>query len=277
MFRHSRPWLRTLVFIGVADLLCTCAGCGNAPVSYRTRFDTPWRVSTLRAVAIAPLEIEVEEVGADGATRNNDELTALVERNITMAIGAHPELANVAIGEKLTATPDREELGAMMALFRALRQDDPRLYDLAAQPYRLARPPLRYKTRRIDRLADALRADGVLFIYVRHQCRSAKLDVRAPLELLGSIAAGGYARLRSSRIESSAALVERDGTLLWFNRIESDGTNLRRQTSAAAWLNGLLAGLPSLPKSSPPIETDAPPLPRKNEGNASPAPPLATR
>jgi hypothetical protein len=50
---------------------------------------------------------------------------------------------------------------------------------------------------------------------------------------------------------SSAALVARDGTVLWYNQLGAAGLDLRTPNAAAEWVKRLLAGLPKLPAAPP--------------------------
>jgi hypothetical protein len=244
--------LRSVAFAGTAVLLLHAGGCASAPVTYKTRADAPTRAAALRYVAIAPLAIEVEEV-VGGVTGRNDELTALVTKNLVTALQTNSALAAAPLNAELALTPARDELAAVKARLRTIRKNNALLYGLATQPYRLKHPPVTYNAGRIDLIADALHADAVLFFDVHHQCSTrGKPDARSALAVLAAAAAGASVMAPEASTTATAALVERDGTLLWFNQIGGSGVNLRTPKAAADWLEWLLAGLPPLPKPAPP-------------------------
>jgi hypothetical protein len=87
-------------------------------------------------------------------------------------------------------------------------------------------------------------ADALLFVFVRDSYATAG---RKALAVLGVLTAGftGVAIIpQMGSTVASAALVERDGTVLWFNLNGAATGDLRQMPGATNTAKALLAGLP---------------------------------
>jgi hypothetical protein len=232
-------------------------------VTYKTRPDTVTRVAALQAVRPAPLDISVQEISAGGSTEKHDELTALVGRNITDAVASAQRLTLANLGADFDTGPARAELDEVQALLRAITLNDAMPFGPAAPAERRA-TPMTYQVGRIDRLADALGGDAVLFVFVRDQYSTGGRKAVMALAMIAGAAAGVAVTPAMGVTTSSAALVERDGTVLWFNNIGAAGLDLRTASGATGWVNKLLAGLPPLatgsvaPANATPVAAEAP-------------------
>lgn len=249
------PPARLLSAASLALGLLVFSGCGTAPVTYKARAELAASVASFRAVKPAPLDIAVHEISAGGGTEKHDELTSLVGRNVTQAIAQSHGLAFTAAGADLETGPARAELDEVQALLRAIRLNDAMPYGAMAPPDRTARP-LTYQVGRIDRLADALGGDAVLFVFVRDQYSTGGRKAVMALAMIAGAAAGVAITPAMGVTASCAALVSRDGTVLWFNHLGAAGLDLRTPPAATDWVKRLLAGLPPLPAAAnPPVSS----------------------
>lgn len=260
-FPMTERLLRSLdrLWLGIAAVaVLGFAGCASAPVTYKTRPDTVARAAVLQAVRSAPLDISVQEISAGGSAEKHDELTTLVGKNITDAVAGTQRLTLAELSADFDTGPVRAELDEVRALLRAITLNDAMPFG-PAPPSERRNPSMTYQVGRIDRLADALGGDAVLFVFVRDQYSTGGRKAVMALAMIAGAAAGVAVTPAMGVTSSSAALVERDGTVLWFNNIGAAGLDLRTASGATAWVGKLLSGLPPLATGSLAPASPAPP------------------
>jgi hypothetical protein len=243
----SRLLSRASVALAAVSALLGFTGCGTVPVTHKTRSDAAARLAEIHAVRAAPLDIEVEQITAGGLHEKNDDLTTLVGKNISTALWATHAFKADGTGMDL---PDvaRAELDEVQALLRAITANDAMPFGPFVPAERARNPqPLTYQVGRIDRLANALGTDAVLFLFVRDQYSTGGRKAVMALAMVAGAAAGVAVTPGMGMTVSSAALVDRDGTVLWFNELGAAGLDLRLISAASEWTKRLMTGLPALP------------------------------
>ncbi|MBI5690948.1 MAG: hypothetical protein HZC55_12740 [Verrucomicrobia bacterium] len=243
--------VRSGILVAAVLVLPWLAGCASAPVTHRARPEAAGVVAAMRAVRPAPLDIAVHEISAGGTTEKHDELTSLVAKNITGAIAQSQSLAFQPLGTDADAGPARAELEDVQALLRVIGLNEAMPLGAATPPSQRPSRALDFQVGRIDRLADALQVDAVLFVFVRDQYSTGGRKAVMALAVLAGAAAGVAITPAMGVTSSSAALVARDGTVLWYNQLGAAGLDLRTPNAAAEWVKRLLAGLPKLPAAPP--------------------------
>jgi hypothetical protein len=245
-----RIWcsIRNLAPLAAGAALLGVTGCGTAPATYKIRADTPARVAGIQAVRAAPMDIEVDQITAGGLKEKSDDLTLLVSKNIATAVVDAHGLDPAAIHPDLYSGPARAELDEVQALLRAIAANDAAPFGINVPADRARAPqPLTYQVGRIDRIANALGTDAVLFLFVRDQYSTGGRKTVMAIAMIAGAAAGVAIAPAMGVTVSSAALVDRDGTVLWFNELGAAGLDLRDASHAAAWAKRLMAGFPTLP------------------------------
>lgn len=243
---------KTLLSRTLGALCCVAtalwfSGCATAPVTYRTRTDAAELASKLTSVNGAPLDISVEQISAGGSTEKHDELTALVGTNVTSAFAKNHGYTLSAPGPEWQAPELRQELEEVQALLRAIYITTGGIY--RAQP---APAAFDHRVGRIDRIADALRSDAVLFVLVRDQYSTGGRKAVMVLGMLAGAAAGVAIAPPMGLTASCAALVDRDGRILWLNNLGAAGLDLRNPANADNWVKRLMDGYPKLPTPAAP-------------------------
>lgn len=214
-------------------------GCATAPATYRTRADTAGRLPGPTRIAIAPPDVEVYEISAGGVTELRDEWTRTVEQHLRTELGH-------STGFKPAPVLDPElqkEFGEVSSLLRAISLNQA----MSVFGPRELQPnlrPLDYHVGSIARLADACDADALLFIFVRDSYATAGRKALAVLGALTGAVTGVVIVPQLGSTAGSAALVQRDGTVLWFNVHGAASGDLREPAGAAGTVHALLAGLP---------------------------------
>jgi len=225
----------------LAILLAALSGCATAPVTHKTLSDAPARVAKLKP-QIAPLHVEVYELSAGGVSEKRDDWTQQVSTHIA------PVLAEET-GYRVTPAPTSEQKAAIdgemtevIAMLQVIT-----LNHLVSQfgpaELRAQDRPLTYNVGRIDHLLDTLGADSLLVTFVRDEYSTGGRKALMALGFLVGGATGVFIVPRGGITVNAAALVERDGTVVWFNYAGSGG-DMRTPEGARATAKMLLAGLP---------------------------------
>lgn len=242
---------RSFVFVLLGALALGFSGCATAPVTYRTRTDLEPRLAVMRTVQAAPLDIEVEEISAGGGTEKHDELTERVGKNIVTALTSAHRLTPAPATADFEVGAVRGELNEVQALLRAITLNHMMPFGGPLVPQGYSQGALSYNVGPIDGIANALGCDAVLFIFVRDQYSTGGRKAVMALTMLAGAAAGVAITPAMGVTAASAALVQRDGTVLWFNHFGAAGLDLRTPKAAADWVAKLMDGLaPILARAS---------------------------
>ncbi len=226
-------------------LLLILAGCATAPVTYRTHDGADRRVAELHAIVVAPLDAELAELSTGGVSEKRDDWTAQATANLTTALADETgwKTSTALTPEQRTAL--HSEVEDVQALLRAMTLNN--LMVGGPRPAVISFPggkgPLTYNTGPLKDHAAAIGSDAVLFVFVRDSYATAGRKSLLALSVLGA-ALTGVAIVPSMGVDvMSAALVEKDGTVLWLN-IQIGGADPRTPEGARDVAKKLLAGLP---------------------------------
>ncbi len=236
VFRHALSPLLPALLLAVA---CAFSGCASPPPPYRTAHDFAAASSSLRSIAVLPLDVEVSELSAGGVTEKRDDWTELVTANLQDALDRLTDARPLTDPAALPA----EAWTQLRGLHRAIIGNQfihgfygPGILDSI-------HGPLRYEMGSLEPLAEATGADAFLFVFVRDDYATGGRKAVVALGIIAGIPVRGGVTI------SSAALVGRDGRLLWMNQVGALTGDLRTQKGADEAIVALCNGLP---RSSPP-------------------------
>jgi hypothetical protein len=237
--------MRPLARLGLAAVavLLNFAGCATAPVTQLTHASAPARVAGLHTVVVAPLDAELSELTAGGIAERRDDWTEQAAKNLATALSeeAHWPAPPPPAPDRSQAL--RAETEDVQALLRAITLNH--LSRHVPSPVAFPNPipeTLTYQTGSLEQHA-AVGCDAALFVLVRDSYATAG---RKALLVLGVLSAGvtGVALIPNMGADiTSAALVDRDGTVLWFN-YQLGGGDPRTLEGAREVAKKLLATLP---------------------------------
>lgn len=188
---------------------------------------------------VAPLDVELFEVGAGGVTEPRADWTAAAERHMTTALGAFGKRLGARLAHLSEEEADRFaealSLHAAVAQSIALHHGVGGIWALPT------------KEGRLDwTFGDTFRelqarsgADHALFTWVRDTYASAGRKAMIFVLAVAGIGVGGGAQV------GYATLVDlRTGRVLWFNHLARLTGDLREEEPAAASVQDLLQGFP---------------------------------
>jgi hypothetical protein len=229
-----------LCSIAASAAALTLGGCATKSATYELRDSAAVRVPTLQHVIIAPIDAELAQLSAGGMLEPREEWTTAAAKNISAALAAETGFEPV-----LAANADTQgELQDAQAQLRAITLS--RLASIApgrAPVFPAAAGPLTYNTGPLSQHVAALHADAVLFVFIRESYATAGRKSLVALSVVGAALTGvAIVPPMGSRV-MSAALVDQDGKVLWFNHSLA-GHDPREPEGARELVKQLLTGLP---------------------------------
>jgi hypothetical protein len=233
----------------VAALFSGCA----TPVTHR--YGVREARDQFKTVVILPIDAEVSELSAGGLTEKRDDWTAQVAAHLNAIVSARHAYKTVRTWEPEHSAELQAELDDARAVFRAITINQLVHSYLPGMPrVDAVHGSLVYQVGAIDKLLDAQQADAALLLFVRDDYATAG---RKGLVFLGSLAG---LPVRGGVTLASAALVTRDGRLLWMNVHAAQKGDLRTREGAEDLVDLLFRGAirPSAATTAQPVVTTAP-------------------
>lgn len=247
---HVGRRARTLGPLAVLVLLSLAfSGCATTQVTYKTLSDAPQRVAALKP-HIAPLHVEVFELSAGGVSEKRDDWTQQVTTHMAPVLSqesGYRVVPTLTAEQKAACEAEMAEVVGMLQII-TLNHLTHLMGPAELQPQSR---PLTYNVGRIDQLLNALQADSLLVTFVRDEYSTGGRKALMALGFLVGGATGVFIVPRGGITVNAAALVERDGTVVWFNYAGSGG-DMRTPEGAQATAKLLLAGLPGAKTTATP-------------------------
>lgn len=233
--------LHRLFWLPLAAILLF-TGCATAPVTYRAQAHTAERLVRLKTV-VAPLDAELSEFTAGGIIERRDDWTDQAIAHLTEAFAAE---TGWRPPESLTAEQlgrVRDETEDVQSLLRAITLNHLVTSLPAPGPFAVPVGTLNYHTGPLTEHMAAMGDGAVLFVFVRNSYATAGRKALLAFSLIGA-GLTGIAIVPSMGTDViSAALVETDGNVLWFN-FRVGGADPRTPGGARELAQQILAGLP---------------------------------
>lgn len=204
--------------------------------------DAAERLGTLGTPLIAPPKVEVFELTAGGVAEKRDDWTDQALQHVTNALtaqtGFKPHIAGTEPNDAV-----REELQEVVAMLQTITVNHVGNL-IGPKQLSSANRPLSYNVGRIDTLADALGSEVLLVVFARDEFSTGGRKALMALGVLTAAVTGVYVVPAGGATLNSAALVQRDGTVLWFNYAQGGG-DVRTPEGADQSMKALLAGMPT--------------------------------
>lgn len=236
--------LAVLVLVSLAF-----SGCATTQVTYKTLSDAPQRVAALKP-QVAPLHVEVFELSAGGVSEKRDDWTQQVTTHIAPLLSeetGYSAVPTLTDEQKAACEAEMAEVVGMLQII-TINHLTHLMGPAELQPQSR---PLTYNVGPIDKLLDTLQADSLLVTFVRDEYSTGGRKALMALGFLVGGATGVFIVPRGGLTVNAAALVERDGTVVWFNYAGSGG-DMRTPEGARATTKLLLAGLPGAKTTTTP-------------------------
>lgn len=230
-----------LRFIAGAGIVALFAGCSTPP-THRTTANATSKLASATSLGVAPPDVEVYEIAAGGVTELRNDWTKNVDELLRSEFAAQTKYKPAPAVDSLSPAA-QQELAEVTSLLRAISLNHFMAF-FGPRELQPANRALDYNVGRIDTLADACGSDALLFVFVRDSYASAGRKALAVLGVLTGAFTGIVIMPSLGTTVGTAALVHRDGTVVWFNTHGAASGDLRERDGAAATARTLLVGLP---------------------------------
>lgn len=253
---HSGRW--AAVFLLPALIL---AGCATTQPRWPglVHGRTPAQMGEVRTVAVLPANITVSQLTAGGVSEVRDDWTQAAREHARAALESIRAGQIVYAGD-LDARPDlADEIREVRALYRLI---DANIMLFGLSPMAVPTRNFDFSVGSVERVLDAAGADALLLVGGTDEIFTTDRKVLAVVSVLASAALTGQAVAPSSgQAHLSAALIARDGTILWWNFVgDGEISDLRTREGVTSTIQRLLASMPrpaAPPKVAPSTEPAA--------------------
>ena len=223
-------------------LLLFFTGCATAPVTYRAHTAAGERVPKLKTV-VAPLDAELSELTAGGLLEPHENWTNLAVANLSEALTAETGWTTATSLSPEQQMLVRSETEDVQALIRAITLNHIVSLFPVRGPFAIPEGTITYNTGPLKEHASAYGEGAVLFVFVRNSYATAGRKALLALSLVGAGLTGVAIVPPMGTDVISAALVQTDGTILWFN-YHAAGADPRTPEGARELARQILNGLP---------------------------------
>jgi hypothetical protein len=223
------------------------AGCATSTVvtSGRTHPTTASRMDEIKTTAVLPPDITLNSLGAGGVAERRDDWTEMARANARQVLESVRPERIVYVRDLDTRAELADEIAEVQALFELIDMNLLLSYSPLQVVPPSARGSLDYSVGSIDRILDAAQADALLVVRGVDDIFATDRKALAVAGFILAAAAGTSFNMSSGEAHLSAALIGRDGTILWYDWVGDAGMgDLRKPEGVRATIERLLRSMP---------------------------------
>jgi hypothetical protein len=240
----------TACLFAFAVLFSGCATTTTLPGRFHS--DLNQRMGEIGTTAVLPPNITLNSLGAGGIAEKRDDWTDTARAHARAYLESKAARRIVYLADLPARQEFADELAEVQGLFRLID-----LNLLLTYTPQMVVPPTAYQSfdfsvGSIDRICEAAGADALLLIGGVDDIFAADRKALAALALVAGAFTGVYMAPSSGEAHISAALIARDGTILWWNWVPGGIGDLRKPEGVQTTLDRLLSTLPLGTASKPP-------------------------
>ncbi len=238
---HPNRWenFRSWNWIPVALIIGFFTGCATAPQAPQQSLNNAIGLPPGTALTIGVLEADItlRELGAGGTPQERDDWSEIAQKTARDTLeNMRPERYVYYVDQALSDAV-KAEIEDVQALYR-----NTILNDMAFTP-----PPTRSRPQfgSVDSIAAAGGADALMLVYGVDDIFTADRKVLTALSLVAAGLTGVAVMPDNGVAHLNAALISREGRLIWYNRIyENQISDLRTTDGVRKTLENLLRTMP---------------------------------
>ncbi len=209
---------------------------------YRAHPEFAQKARSIKGAVLAPPDIKIYSLSAGGVEELREDWSTSGRDNVSKALQARLRGEGVTAKAMILDREAQEALEEIRALFRAVSWSVLK-YTYSSRPFQTKLERFEYSVGSIDRILQKHTADALILVYGFDQISTGG---RQTLQAVGAILPF-VSGPRKGTTGLCAALVDRSGTILWYN-IEAyeGGYDLRDPDSASRFVKVTLTGFPRL-------------------------------
>jgi hypothetical protein len=228
-----RKWIPAVLIVGFLT------GCATAPQTPKPSLNDAIGLAPGTPVTIGVLEADItlRELSAGGTPQERDDWSEIAQQTARDTLETMRPERFVYYGDQDLPDDVKAEIEDVQALFR-----NTILNDMAFTP-----PPTRSRPRfgSVDTIAAAGGADALMMVYGVDDIFTADRKVLTALSLVAAGLTGVAVMPDSGVAHLNAALISREGRLIWYSRIyENQISDLRTTDGVRKTLENLLRTMP---------------------------------
>ncbi len=240
MEENMRLIRRICTVLCVSFILVNFMGC--APASYRAHPELDTLVGSIKTIGIVPADIRIYEMSAGDVEELQDDWSDQGRENVMRASLAGLKNHNVQVKSLTIHKEFENEMEDIQALYWAVSASILR-YAYSEQGIPEKRKNFVYSVGPMKKFLDAQGVDALLLVSGYDEISSGGRKALRALSMVTSIITG--VTKRSGMTGMSAALVDKSGSVLWYNiNVQEGGYDLRDADSAKDMINLVLRDFP---------------------------------
>lgn len=220
------------------------SGCVTMAPTQRLHAAAPNQLPAIERTVAMPPDITLNLLSGGGVRELRDDWTESARASAREALAQIRPERIVYVGDLADHPEVREELEEVQALYRAVALD---LAIFSRPPFSLPTIARRFdlSVGSVERILDATGGDALLVVFGMDDYFSGDRKAFVALGLIGAALTGAYVGPGSGVEHVSAALIARDGTILWYDYCGAGRIgDLRQPAGVRATLENLLKSMP---------------------------------
>ncbi len=231
---------RVYTVLCVSFILFNIMGC--APASYRAHPELDTLFRSIKTIGIVPADIRIYEMTAGDVEELRDDWSDKGRENVMRASQTGLKNLNVQVKSLTIHKEFENEMEDIQALYWAVSVSILR-YTYSEQGIPEKRKNFVYSVGPMKKFLDAHGVDAVLLVNGYDEISTGGRKALRALSMLTSIVTG--VTKRSGRTGMSAALIDKSGSVLWYNiNVQEGGYDLRDADSAKNMVNLVFSDFP---------------------------------
>lgn len=203
----------------------------------------------IKTLGMIPPDIKVYELAAGGMLELRDDWSAQAKENSAKAIADSLKEKNVDIKSlPLDRTELQEEMDDVQALYRTVALCI-NWHTYGMYPFPEKKKKFDYSVGPIEKILNAYGVDALIFVYARDEISTGGRKALNAAGIFVGIVTGAVYIPRSGITSMSVAVIDKSGTILWYNMQWSGGSyDLRDAGSASSFIQKILSNFPEVGK-----------------------------
>lgn len=227
-------------------ILGVLGAAGGCQTHYRAHPELEARMHRIKTIGIIPADVRMYELSAGDVEELRDDWSSQAQDNVTKALAAGLKERNVYAKNITVHKEFEQEIEDIQALYRTVGSSI-LYYTYGETPLPGKYKNFTYSVGPMEKFLDAHGVDAVVLVDGFDEISTGGRKALRTLSLVTGLITGVTKRAGMTGL--SIAVVDRTGSVLWFNaNAYEGGYDLRDAGSAKSLVKSVLAGLPEVTK-----------------------------